>query len=572
MTTTFPRSGLAPTTAARPVERIWRIDIPGVTGRDLFPLKWHLYLSIVGLFLGVAQGLIQALERVDINLYDSLPLSHSYYQGLTLHGVALAFIFTFSFANGFLPLIAMKGFGGPMFSRALSNVSLYVAIAGVALAAWAIFGDEATVLFTFYSPMQAHPSFYFGAVLLVVSTWVTTLNLALTVKKWRGEHPGERLPLPSFMSITTGMMWFLASLGVAIQVLGFLLPWSLGWIDEVDPQFMRVLFWFTGHPIVYFWLLPAYICWYMLLPRLAGGGRLYSDGIARVTFIMFLVLLPVGVHHQFTDPGIPLSSKQIMWILTFILFMPSLLTAFSVVAALEDAGRKQGGSGIVGWIAKLKWGNPAVAGMLLAGIAFFLGGMSGLVNASYALNLVVHNTSYIVGHFHLTVGTAVALTLMAASYVLVPYLTGKALWNRRVALLQVWLWFLGVLTFSVGQMWGGQRGQPRRTQILSAIYYAENDWEWPNRLTAMGGSVMFLSGMLFTLVILVTLFRPRRYVSETQTLNLTEVRYGAKTTHRLLDTVWLWSLIAVVLSVLVYGEVVLHYWPLNPVSAPIKVW
>ena len=72
----------------------------------------------------------------------------------------------------------------------------------------------------------------------------------------------------------------------------WLLPWSLGWRDLVDPQFTRILFWFTGHPIVYFWLLPIYVSWYMFLPKQVGG-KLYSDGITRMVFLAFLLLLPM---------------------------------------------------------------------------------------------------------------------------------------------------------------------------------------------------------------------------------------------------------------------------------------
>ncbi|MBM3684728.1 MAG: hypothetical protein FJW83_09370 [Actinobacteria bacterium] len=86
-------------------------------------------------------------------------------------------------------------------------------------------------------------------------------------------------------------MWFLASLGVAAEVLGILLPWSLGLTETVDPQFTRILFWFSGHPIVYFWLLPVYVSWYLMLPRMVGGS-IWSDGLTRIVFLSFLVLLP----------------------------------------------------------------------------------------------------------------------------------------------------------------------------------------------------------------------------------------------------------------------------------------
>jgi cytochrome c oxidase subunit I len=565
MTTTAPRSAAD----ARPGRPAWRVDIPGVTAADLRPVKWQLYLAFVGLALGALMGILQALERLDVNLYDDVPLE-SYYQGLTLHGVALALVFTFTFANSFLSVLTMRGFGRPLASRALSEVSLYLAWGGVGLAAWAILANKATVMFTFYAPLQATPAFYLGAVCLVVSTWLVLANMVLTLRRWRADHPDDRIPLLSYVSIVTYVMWFLASLGIAVEVLFYLLPWSLGWREHVDPQFTRVLFWFTGHPIVYFWLLPVYVSWYLILPARAGGRQL-SDGIVRLVFLSFLLLLPVGVHHQFTDPGIPFSSKTIMWVLTFAIFFPSTVTAFSVVAALENGGRRRGGRGVLGWIPRLPWGDPVVAGQLLAGLAFFLGGISGLINASYTLNLTVHNTSFIVGHFHLTVGTAVALSIMAISYWFVPYLTGRPLWGRKLACWQVWLWFLGVLGFARGQMEGGLAGMPRRTMINSAAYLDQNDWGKANWATGMGGTVMFVSITLFFVVILKTIFSSR-VVAETQTVPLVEFAHGPDSSWRILDRLGLWIAVSVAFVVLIYGELVFHYLPLNPVSEGVRLW
>ena len=98
-------------------------------------------------------------------------------------------------------------------------------------------------------------------------------------------------------------MWQIATLGVAVEILSMLLPWSLRLIDATDPQLARTYFWFTGHPLVYFWLLPAYISWYGMLPKQAGG-KLFSDSLARLAFWLFLIVsVPVGLHHQFVDPG-----------------------------------------------------------------------------------------------------------------------------------------------------------------------------------------------------------------------------------------------------------------------------
>jgi cytochrome c oxidase subunit 1 len=569
--TAVARTGTAPAPAERMGHaRSWLIDIDGVSRADLHPIKWQFYLSLTGLFLGLVMGLLQALERLDVNLYNEVGLE-TYYQGLTLHGVGLAIVFTFTFGNSFLSLATMRGYGRPLASRAVSNLSLYLAAGGVGLALWAILANKATVLFTFYAPMKATPAFYLGATLLVVSTWMVLLNMVLTYRQWRKEHRKERIPLLSFTSLMTYVMWTIASVGIAAEVLIFLVPFSFGWTDTIDPQFTRLLFWFTGHPIVYFWLLPVYVSWYLMLPKMVGG-RQFSDGLIRVVFIAFLVLIPVGIHHQYTDPAIPFHSKSISWILTFAIFFPSTLTLFSVVASLEDGARKNGGTGWLKWILKLPWGDPAVAGQLLAGIGFMLGGASGLINASFTVNTVVHNTAFIPGHFHLTVGTAVALSIMAIAYWLIPYLTGKELWGRRVGVAQVWLWIVGVFTFSRGQMMGGLEGMPRRTQISDAPYLADHPgWDLSNLLTGIGGSIMFVSGVLFFLVVFMTI-NNRQVVTTKRVVPVAEVENGSKASWPILDQIWVWISIAVLLSVLVYGEVIYHYWPLNSVARGVKVW
>lgn len=559
-----------PTPADAAPARSWRIDIPGAERADLTPVKWQLYLALVGLALGSLMGLLQALERLKVDLYEEVGLE-TYYQGLTLHGVVLALVFTFCFANAFMSATTMKGFGRPFVSRAMSQAAMWCAWSGVGLAAWAILANKATVLFTFYPPLEATPAFYLGAVLLVISTWLVLANQLLTLRAWRRDHPGERIPLLAFVSIMTMLMWTIASVGIAIEVLAFVLPWSLGLTTTIDPQFTRILFWFTGHPIVYFWLLPVYVSWYMLLPKQAGG-KLYSDGLTRMVFITFLILIPVGVHHQFTDPGIEFSSKTISWLLTFGIFYPSIVTAFTVIAALEMGGRSRGGRGWFGWIRKLPWGDPVVSGQMLAGLGFMLGGASGLINASYTINVVVHNTSFIPGHFHLTVGTAVALSIMAISYWFVPYLTGRELWGRKWAVAQGWLWMIGVLTFSRGQMAGGIEGMPRRTQIADAVYLADHpSWDIPLMMTGIGGTVMFISAAVFFTVILKTIFNAER-VTGVQTMPVSEVIHGPKYAWAVFDQIWVWVVTAVVLSIIVYGEVIGHYLPLNSVSDGIRLW
>ena len=558
-------------TADQPVERD---DASVETTGQMWPITGQIAISLFALGLGGFIGLFQAIERINITLPPFGPFEN-YYQGLTFHGVLLAFVFTFGFANAFVSWTTMRGFGRPLASTMLQQGSFWVLLVGTILGAIVLTMNEATVLFTFYAPMQAHSVFYLAAALLVVATWLTLANIVLTYRAWRAENPTEPVPLMGFVSITTYIMWGLASLGVAILVLGMLLPWSLGLIEHTDPQLGRTFFWLTGHAIVYFWLLPVYISWYMMIPKQVGG-RLYSDGLTRFVFILFLLFsIPTGLHHQYTDPGIHEGMKGFHLLLTFVIFYPSLITAFTIMAALEHGGRKAGGKGLFGWIMALPWNNPAVVAQLLAMLVFTLGGVTGLVNASLTVNLVVHNTAFIPGHFHLTVGTAVALSVLGICYWFVPYLTQKPLFSTKMALWQAWMWAIGVLIFSRGQMSGGLDGQPRRTMLGEAPYSLPG-WEIANWLTAIGGVVMTVSGLLFFIVMIGTLLNKRAETAEERAALDPPMPeppiHGSRKSWKVFDRIGLWTIIAIILILVAYIPVFLLYLPAEFSSPGVRVW
>lgn len=548
-------------------------DSEGIfTAAHMWPIRWQLYLGYIGLAIGGLIGLLQAWERVDPSgadsAYSALQMN-SYYQGLTLHGVLLALVFTFTFCNAFLSLTTMKGFNRPLASQLLSQGTFYVMAAGVVLAGYAMLLDKATVLFTFYTPLEADPLFYLGAVFLVVSTWLVLANMLLTLRAWRADNPGERIPLLSYVSIVTYIMWGMASIGIAVLSVAFVIPWSLGWLDGVDPQLNRTLFWFSGHPIVYFWLLPVYVSWYMMIPRQVGG-RLFSDGLTRAVFLLFLLYsTPVGLHHQFTDPGLSETMKYIHGVLTFIVIFPSLATAFSLMAALEMGGRRAGGKGLLGWIPKLPWGNPSVTAQLLAMLVFTLGGITGSINASSTINKVVHNTAFIPGHFHMTVGTAVALSIMGITYWLLPFLTGRALFMPKLGVWQSWLWLVGILVFARGQIAGGLDGMPRRTAIGAAPYNLDA-WDLSHWFTMIGGMLMGVSGLLFFIVVVGTLVNKERTANVE--FPLAQPMHGPRESWRILDNLGFWTLIAVLLILIAYVPVFWQYLPADFNAPGLKVW
>jgi cytochrome c oxidase subunit 1 len=531
----------------------------------------YLCVALLALFVGVVTGLLQGLSHAGINLYTWLqPLIASYYHGLSLHGVMNVLVWTTFFICGFVPLLAVQAYARPLASRALAWTTFGLMLAGLILAGIPLVQNNATVMFTFYPPLKAHWAFYVGLTLVVIGTWLVTLNLLLTHRAWRVQHAEERTPLAAFMALITFVMWTIASLGIAAEMLVLLIPWSLGWSSGTDPLLARTLFWFTGHPIVYFWLLPVYISWYTLIPRQAGG-RLFSDPMARASFLLFLLLsTPVGLHHQFTDPGIAQGWKLVHTFFTFAVFFPSLLTFFNVVASLEIGARARGGQGLIMWFRKLPWEDPSLTAQVLAMLVFAFGGIGGLVNASHSLNLIVHNTTYIVGHFHLTVGTAVTLSFMGISYWLVPVIVGHRLWSRRLALSQAWLWFVGMIVFSFALHDLGLMGMPRRTWISMATYI-QPTWRTVMPLVGIGGSIMFVSAMLYFVNLVLTCLAARQPALAMPAF--ADALAGPEEVPAFLDRLRPWLVLSAVFILIAYAPTLLHLVLHTPLNVPgLRVW
>ncbi|RQH01831.1 b(o/a)3-type cytochrome-c oxidase subunit 1 [Natrarchaeobius oligotrophus] len=530
---------------------------------DQFPaeakvVRAAFYSSFFALAIGGLFGIVQTLHRTDVYRFMD---SADYYTVLTAHGVLLAITFTIFFLVGVFTWAVTTSLDRGVENLRFTWAWYGLMVIGTAMAAIPIFAGftdsidmSASVLFTFYAPLQGHPLFYLGLVLFVVGTWLAGVDWFRSWRAWKAEHPDERIPLPTFMVLTTTIMWYIATLGVAAAILLFLLPWSLGLIESVNPLLTRTLFWFFGHPVVYFWLMPTYMMWYVMLPKFSGG-KLFSDPLARVVFVLFLILsVPTGIHHQYLDPGIAEGFKFIAMTNTMFLLLPSLLTAFTVVASMEHGARQRGGTGYFGWLKALPWRDPVFTGMALAGLMFAAAGFSGMVNAGMNINYLVHNTFWVVGHFHLTVGTAVALTFMAVTYWFLPQITGKALWSRPVALVQVVLWFVGMTFMSNAMHRAGLLGVPRRTaepQYEGVTFEAAvGSVGELNAQIALGGVILTISLVLFFANVIATGFNGRS--DELPSNGYADALSGPEDAPLVLDNLKLWTAIAIVLVIFAY--------------------
>ena len=521
-----------------------------------------LIIPMVLLFIGVYGGLMQTFFRAGIIQSDPF-VGGDYYKGLTFHGVLNAVVFTTFFAvalgNALIPYSLKKNLNSK-----IAWASGILMLGGSVLAAAMIFIGEATVLYTFYPPLKAHPLFYLGLTLLVVGSWLASYNWVPMYLEWRMENPGKKTPLAVVGMFTTFIIWFIASLAVAVEILFMLLPWSLGLVDEINVMLARTLFWFFGHPLVYFWLLPAYVMYYVFLPKISGG-KLYSDMAGRLVFMMFILFsIPVGTHHQYMDPAIGSQWKLLHGIFTFAVALPSLITAFTIAASLEYSARLRGSKGYFGWLwnqpyfDKEKWFFPY---LILGLIIFIFGGIGGIINASYQMNTMVHNTAWVPGHFHLTVAGPVLLAFLGGSLYLIGQFMNKEIRMKGWAMISPYVYTIGLFIMSWGLKVGGLKGMPRRTNTGASYANPDSvlyqpDWIVYIDMSVVGGIIMFIGIVMYLVSFFGTVFAK----AETQ-------QEGASVTFPISESLhdeeakWLrnfkpYIIIAIILIVLSYTPVI----------------
>ena len=455
----------------------------------------HVWVAIAAFAVACLLGVWQMWARSPLDA--PAHTASNYFRSVTLHGVSMAFVLTTFFIMGFGYFTAETALRRPLPGSRYAWAAFWMGLAGTLMAALAIMSGNASVLYTFYPPLLATAWFYIGLVLVVVASWVWCLVMIVAMRQWKAANPGKPVPLAMFATVANAVMWLWTTVGVATELLFQVIPAAIGLNGMVDVGLSRTLFSWTLHAIVYFWLFPSYIAFYTLAPR-AAGGRLYSDTMGRLAFILFLLYsLPVGLHHLFMDPEHSNGFKFIQMFLTALVSVPTLLTIFTITASMEIAGRMRGGTGMFGWIGKLPWERPMVLATGLAFLMLFFGGGGGLINMSYGMNAMVHNTSWVTAHFHLIFGGTVVIMYFAICYAMWPRLTGRDFPSLKPLTRQLWLWFAGMMIMTLPWHYLGLQGQWRRVAAFDysdPIIAAWGPWVI---VSLVGGVMLAVSALLF---------------------------------------------------------------------------
>src|SRR5580698_1043251 len=489
--------------STRPLSFRWRI--PTARGdsvvlnskRLVLAHFWLAFISFGGaLLLGAWQMYVRS------PLHPWLRNPELYYRSVTAHGTAMGYVFPTLIAMGFGYAVIELSLKKTMVGVRWAWAGFILIVVGTIAALVPVAMGLASVLYTFYPPMVGNAFYYIGIVLVVVGSWIWVALMSVNLTVWKRGHPGEPVPLAMFASVAGAYLWGWTAVGAAIEIIFQILPVALGFKTTIDAGLARVFFSWSLHAIVYFWLMPTYIAYYTILPR-AIGGRLYSDSMARLSFILFLVVaVPIGIHHTFADPQVGAGFKFVHSTFTALVTLPTLLTVFTICASVEIAARLRGGRGPFGWVTALPWDNPVMLAFAFSFVMLGFGGAGGIINMSYQLDASIHNTQWITGHFHLIFGGAIVIMYFAIAYDLWPHLTGRPLASLRLMRLQLWLWFVGMIVTTFPWHWVGILGMPRRMAFFDYANPALASLATPVILSAIGGFILVLSGLLFFVVLL----------------------------------------------------------------------
>lgn len=412
----------------------------------------------------------------------------------TFHGVIMVFMFVVpglsaSFGNIFLPL--MIGAEDVAFPR-LNLFSWYLFIIGGAVAILSLFvgGGPADTGWTFYAPYSIRTSTdvtmaTFAVFLMGFSSILTGLNFVTTVHRMRCPGMGWfRMPLFPWSLYATAWMQVLATPVVGINLLLIMLEryFGIGVFDPAkggDPILYQHLFWIYSHPAVYIMVLPAMGVISELIPVYARRTIFGYRFIAYSSVAIAAVGSLVWGHHMFVS-GQSYTADVVFSLLTMLVAIPSAIKIFN-------------------WVATLYKGSIVLEAGLLYAMSFIflfsIGGFTGMMLGSLAADVHVHDTYFVVGHFHYVMFGGMGMAFFGALHHWFPKMFGR-MYHKRPAHLAWLLIFIGFNTLYMPMFFLGFKGMPRRYYDYLPEYHT-------GHLISTIGSWILITGIIILFVNLI---------------------------------------------------------------------
>ncbi len=468
-------------------------------------IKANAVAAIIFLAIGGAMGLLVALTRWPA---VHLVSAEWFYLLLTGHGANVLLFWIIFFEIALLYFASAVLLNTRLAAPKLAWLGFVLMIVGALMGNYTILQGDSTVMFTSYPPMQASPLFYLSLILFAVGALIGcgvffgTLVIAKEERTYEGSWP-----LVTFGAVVAAVIAVFTIASGAIILIPTLF-WSLGLVSEVDSLMYRLVWWGMGHSSQQINVTAHIAIWYMV-PALLVGSRPLSEKVSRGAFLLYVFFLQLAsAHHLLADPALSSSWKIANTsYMMYLAVLGSMIHGMTVPGAIEAAQRRNGyNKGVFEWLRKAPWGHPAFSGMFLSLLFFgFIGGISGVVLGTEQLNLLMHNTIYVTGHFHGTVVAGTTLAFMAGTYLILPLIFQRDIIWPGLAKIQPYLFGIGAAGISLFMMGAGTLGVPRRhwdiTLSDATIHYAYSAGAFLMMgLNGVFAVIAVLGGALFVLI------------------------------------------------------------------------
>lgn len=304
---------------------------------------------------------------------------------------------------------------------------------------------------------------------------------------WPKKFPTARkLPYPTIPLTVIAIDMIIATLPLAVLLI-IMIGQSIDSSISVDPLLAKNMLWFFGHPVVYLLLFPAVAIFYHLIPKYAKRDLVAGNVVVFAWLIAVVANVIVWAHHIYTD--YPTDSVQgalntAMQPTTFAIVAPSAISLYSLSATI--------------WRSDFEW-SPAAKFLAAAMIGWITAGLSGVVNATITFNQVIHNTMWVVGHFHHMALLNIGLVVFGGVYAFMPKLTGNEWYSEKLGNTHMWLTVIGGYGMITPMLVQGLEGAPRRYAVLPQEYDTLSQVTVPFVVLTVIGQLVFAYNLARTL-------------------------------------------------------------------------